>query len=90
MGKRMAPLGCLEALQVILDCVITDEPIGKQTTMLRKRGVAEERPFVFERRNPIADGLGGFGRHDGSDDRADLSQGAAGRLWEIVDVFMHN
>ena len=73
-----------------LNAVITDEPIGRQTAMLRKRREAEECPFVFERQNPIADGLGGFGRHDGSDDRADLSQGAAGRLWEIVDVFMHN
>jgi hypothetical protein len=54
--------------------------------MVRKRGEPNQHSFVLERRDPVTDGLGRFGRNSGPNRHANLVQGAAGRLRDASNI----
>src|SRR5713226_2173756 len=86
-GKVDGPFGCGEALEFVLER-LDHGRTREQTAMVRKRGEPYQHSFVLERRNPIADGLGGLGRRNGPNYRANPVQGAAGGLRDACEVFV--
>src|SRR6266436_6014732 len=78
-GEVDGAFGGGEALKFVLEGL--DHRRGReQTAVVRKRGEPHQHSVVLERRNPVADRLGGFRWHNGANRRAKLLQGVARRL----------
>src|SRR5260370_8850414 len=75
-GEVDGAFGGGEALKFVLEGL--DHRRGReQTAVVRKRGEPHQHSVVLERRNPVADRLGGFRWHNGANRRAKLLQGVA-------------
>src|ERR1019366_6145275 len=62
---------------------------GEQSTKVGKGSKPHQHSLVLERRNPIADGLGGLGRHSRPNRRAQFVQSAAGGFRDASKVFLN-
>ena len=87
-GEVDGPFGCGEALKFVLERLDHGRS-GEQTAVVRKRREPHQHSFVLERRNPIADGLGGLRWHSGPNRRAHLVEGAAGGFRDTSKVFIN-
>src|SRR5260370_20812418 len=77
-GELDGPFGCGEALEFVLER-LDHRGSREQTAVIRERREPHQHFFVPERRNPIADDLGGLSWYSGPNRRANLVQGAAAR-----------
>src|SRR6266567_4888279 len=87
-GELDCPFGSGEALKFVFER-FDNRSSGEQTAVVRKRGEPHQHSFVLERRNPIADRLGGLRWHNGPDRGANLVQGAAGWFRDTRKVFIN-
>src|SRR5271157_899641 len=87
-GELDGSFGCGEALKFLLER-FDNGGSREQTTVVRKRGEPHQHSFVFDRRNPIADGLGGLRWHSRPNCCTNLVQGAAGGFRDTSKVFIN-
>src|SRR5208283_188301 len=71
-GEADGAFGCGEVLKFVFEGGHHGQTHGEQTAVVRKRGESQECAFVSESGNPIADVLGGLGRDDGANRRANF------------------
>src|ERR1035437_1054662 len=87
-GEVDGPFRCGEALQFVLKG-FHDRGRGEQAAVVGKRRKPQQYSLVLERRNPIADGLGGLGRQSRPNRRAQFVQSAAGGFRDASKVFLN-
>src|SRR5258708_4020588 len=83
------PPGCREVFKFLLELLDYTGARREQAAMVLERRVTDQHSLVLERRNPVADNLGGLGRHHGLNDRTGPFQSAASRLGHTREIFVH-
>src|SRR5260370_14650327 len=87
-GEMDRPPALGEALKITLKRL--DHGGGReQAAVIRKRGEPHQHLFIFERGNPVADGLGSRARERRPNGGSNLPQHAAGGLRDARRVFVH-